>query len=44
MGEELATNPFARAPALRGVLDLAAGAPDYETFGKMRALKDNFTG
>lgn len=41
IGEELATNPFLRAPQLAFAAD--AGAP-YEAFAKVRAAKDNFKG
>lgn len=40
---EKATNPFLRAPALAGRVG-AAGKPDYEAFGAVRAAKDVFKG
>ncbi|MFC3067619.1 hydroxyacylglutathione hydrolase [Phenylobacterium soli] len=40
---EKATNPFLRAPALAGRVG-AAGKPDHEAFGAVRAAKDNFKG
>jgi hydroxyacylglutathione hydrolase len=40
IGEELATNPFLRAPAL--VHDV--GLQDHEAFGRIRAAKDDFKG
>jgi hydroxyacylglutathione hydrolase len=41
LADELATNPFLRAPALKAGLGLA-GRPDWEAFGKLRAMKDAF--
>jgi hydroxyacylglutathione hydrolase len=43
IGLEKATNPFLRAPVLAGRLG-AAGKPDYEAFGAVRAAKDSFKG
>ncbi|HEX3366213.1 hydroxyacylglutathione hydrolase [Phenylobacterium sp.] len=40
---EKATNPFLRAPVLAGRVG-AAGKPDYEAFGAVRAAKDVFKG
>jgi hydroxyacylglutathione hydrolase len=38
---ELATNPFLRAPKLKGALGLE-GAEDWEAFAEVRRRKDNF--
>jgi hydroxyacylglutathione hydrolase len=43
IGLEKATNPFLRAPALAARVG-AAGAPDHEAFGAVRAAKDVFKG
>src|SRR5688572_1258474 len=43
IGEEKATNPFLRAPLLAGRVG-AAGRPDFEAFGAVRAAKDDFKG
>ncbi len=43
IGLEKATNPFLRAPALAANVG-AAGKPDYEAFGAVRAAKDSFRG
>jgi hydroxyacylglutathione hydrolase len=43
VGEEIATNPFLRAPALAGRMGLA-GRPDHEVFAAIRAAKDGFKG
>ena len=40
---EKATNPFLRAPVLAGRVG-AAGKPDYEAFGAVRAATDGFKG
>lgn len=40
---EKATNPFLRAPVLAGAVG-AAGKPDHEAFGAVRAAKDSFRG
>ncbi len=40
---EKATNPFLRAPELKGAIMMSA-APDWEAFGELRARKDNFRG
>lgn len=40
---EKATNPFLRAPMLKGALGLA-GAADWEAFAEVRKRKDNFKG
>lgn len=40
IGEELATNPFLRAPQLVA----EAGLPDFEAFARIRAAKDVFKG
>ena len=40
---EKATNPFLRAPQLAARVG-AAGKPDYEAFGAVRAAKDVFKG
>jgi len=40
---EKATNPFLRAPALAARVG-AAGKPDHEAFGAVRAAKDGFKG
>lgn len=39
--EELATNPFLRAPLLKASLGLGA-AEDWEAFARLRAMKDGF--
>jgi hydroxyacylglutathione hydrolase len=43
IGLEKATNPFLRAPRLAARVG-AAGRPDYEAFGAVRAAKDVFKG
>ena len=43
IGLEKATNPFLRAPQLAARVG-AAGKPDYEAFGAVRAAKDSFKG
>jgi len=43
IGLEKATNPFLRAPKLAARVG-AAGKPDYEAFGAVRAAKDVFKG
>jgi hydroxyacylglutathione hydrolase len=43
VGEEKATNPFLRAPALAARLG-ARGRPDHEAFAAVRAAKDVFKG
>lgn len=43
LGQEAATNPFLRAPALKEAL-LGAGAADWEAFAELRRRKDNFRG
>jgi hydroxyacylglutathione hydrolase len=43
IGLEKATNPFLRAPQLAARVG-AAGKPDYEAFGAVRAAKDAFKG
>jgi hydroxyacylglutathione hydrolase len=43
IGLEKATNPFLRAPRLAARVG-AAGKPDYEAFGAVRAAKDVFKG
>lgn len=43
IGLEKATNPFLRAPVLAAKVG-AAGAPDFEAFGAVRAAKDAFRG
>lgn len=43
VGEERATNPFLRAPALAPALGLG-GRPDHEAFAALRAAKDEFKG
>jgi hydroxyacylglutathione hydrolase len=43
IGLEKATNPFLRAPRLAARLG-AAGQPDYQAFGAVRAAKDVFKG
>ena len=43
VGQEKATNPFLRAPALAGRLGLQ-GRPDHEAFAAVRAAKDVFKG
>jgi hydroxyacylglutathione hydrolase len=43
IGLEKATNPFLRAPRLAARVG-AAGKPDYEAFGAIRAAKDSFKG
>jgi hydroxyacylglutathione hydrolase len=44
LSDEIATNPFLRAPKLKAELGLAANAPDFEAFAEMRKRKDNFKG
>lgn len=41
LADEKATNPFLRAPLLKGVLTMQ-NASDAEAFGEMRKRKDNF--
>ncbi|MGE3302523.1 MAG: hydroxyacylglutathione hydrolase [Hyphomonadaceae bacterium] len=41
LAQEKAANPFLRAPALKAKIGLA-GAPDWEAFGAIRKLKDDF--
>lgn len=41
LAEEKQTNPFLRAPALKSALGMAH-ATDWEAFGEIRKLKDNF--
>ncbi|MET0181572.1 MAG: hydroxyacylglutathione hydrolase [Caulobacterales bacterium] len=41
LSEEKETNPFLRAPALKAALGLGQ-AQDWEAFGEIRKLKDNF--
>ncbi|MET3527104.1 hydroxyacylglutathione hydrolase [Phenylobacterium koreense] len=43
IGQEKATNPFLRAPALAGRFGLS-GVKDYEAFAAVRAAKDSFKG
>jgi hydroxyacylglutathione hydrolase len=43
IGLERATNPFLRAPKLAARVG-AAGRPDHEAFGAVRAAKDSFKG
>lgn len=43
IGLEKATNPFLRAPLLAGKVG-AAGKPDAQAFGAVRAAKDSFRG
>ena len=44
IGAEKATSPFLRAPLLAARMGLAAGVPDFEAFGAVRAAKDDFKG
>jgi hydroxyacylglutathione hydrolase len=44
LSDEIATNPFLRAPKLKAELGLAGGAEDWEAFREMRLRKDNFKG
>ncbi|MDZ4778332.1 MAG: hydroxyacylglutathione hydrolase [Alphaproteobacteria bacterium] len=41
LAQEKATNPFLRAPLLKDRIG-KAGAADWEAFGKVREMKDNF--
>lgn len=41
LAQEKATNPFLRAPALKASIGLK-DAPDWEAFGALRKMKDNF--
>jgi hydroxyacylglutathione hydrolase len=44
LSDEIATNPFLRAPKLKAELGLSANALDHEAFAAMRKAKDNFKG